>query len=106
MTLTGNYFKRSGKWADQASYDSCDLFIEGAEGVACVGNNFLAGQDDGPTGAWSPAYGIVCKNMENCVIANNVMHHGALKQLIVDLGGHGEGVVIKDNPGSLFKVPQ
>ena len=24
----------------------------------------------------------------------------------LDLGGHGEGVVLKDNPGSLFKVPE
>lgn len=103
MTLTGNYFKRSGKWANPTGYDSSHLFIEGAEGVSCVGNNFFASRDDGPTGAWSPAYGIVCKNMENCVIANNVLHRGALQQLIVDLGGHGEGVVIKDNPGSLFK---
>jgi hypothetical protein len=31
------------------------------------------------------------------------MHEGALKELIVDLGGHGEGFVLKDNPGSLFK---
>ena len=55
---------------------------------------------------WSPAYGIVCKNLQNCVIANNVLHEGALRQLIVDQGGHGEGVVLKDNPGSLFKVPE
>jgi hypothetical protein len=31
------------------------------------------------------------------------MHRGALKELMVDLGGHGEGLVLKDNPGSIFK---
>jgi hypothetical protein len=105
MTITGNYFKRSGKRADGASYDSAHILMEGAEGVTCVGNNLHAGRDDGGRGVWSPAYGIVCKNLENCVIANNVLHEGALRQLIVDQGGHGEGVVLKDNPGSLFKVP-
>ena len=106
MTLSGNFLKRSGKLADAASQDSCHILIEGAEGVTCVGNNLQAWRDDGPTGAWSPAYGIVCKNLRNCVIANNVLHEGALRQLILDQGGHGEGVVLKDNPGSLFKIPE
>jgi hypothetical protein len=105
MTVTGNYIKRSGRRADAASRESSQIFIEGAEGVTCVGNNLHVVRDDNGTGVWSPAYGIVCKNLENCVIANNVLHQGALRQLIVDLGGHGEGVIIKDNPGSLFKVP-
>ena len=106
MTITGNYFKRSGKNADAAGYDSSHIFIEGAEGVTCLGNNLHVGRDDGGGGVWSPAYGIVCKNLENCVIANNVLHQGALRQLIVDRGGHGEGVVLKDNPGSLFTPPR
>jgi len=105
MTVTGNSLKRSGKLADAASYDSSQILIEGAEGVTCVGNNLQAGRDDGGTGVWSPAYGIVCKNLQNCVITNNVLHEAALRQLVLDQGGHGEGVVLKDNPGSLFKVP-
>lgn len=105
MTITGNYFKRSGKNAEAASHESCHIFIEGAEGVTCLGNNLHVGRDDGGTGVWSPAYGIVCKNLENCVITGNVLHEGALRQLIVDQGGHGEGVVLRDNPGSLFKPP-
>ncbi len=102
MTITGNYLKRSGKNADTAGYDSSHIFIEGAEGVTCVGNNLHVGRDDDGLGVWSPVYGIVCKNLQNCVIANNVLHEGALRQLIVDLGGHGEGVVLRDNPGSVF----
>jgi len=104
MTVTGNFFKRSGKLADAASYDSSQILIEGANGVTCVGNNLQAGRDDGGAGVWSPGYGIVCKNLRNCVIANNVLHEAALRQLIVDQGGHGEGVVLKDNPGSLLRV--
>ena len=106
MTITGNYFKRSGKRADAASHDSSHIFIEGAKGVTCVGNNLCAGRDDGGEGVWSPSYGIVCKDLQNCVIANNVLHEGALRELIVDQGGHGEGVVLKDNPGSLLTVPR
>ena len=34
------------------------------------------------------------------------MHDGALKQLMVDLGGHGEGVIVKDNVGRLKAVQQ
>jgi hypothetical protein len=104
ITITGNYLKRSGKLSDGATYDSCHLFLEGAQGVTCVGNNLQVGRDDGGRGVWSPAYGIVCKGLENCVIANNVLHEGALRQLIVDQGGHGEGVVLSNNPGSLFRV--
>ena len=106
ITITGNFFKRSGKLADAASQDSSHILIEGAKGVTCVGNNFEAGRDDDGRGVWSPSYGIVCKNLQNCVIANNVLDGAALRQLVVDQGGHGEGVVLKDNPGSLFKVPE
>ena len=106
ITVTGNFFKRSGKLADAASHDSSHLLIEGAKGVTCVGNNFEAGRDDDGRGVWSPSYGIVCKNLQNCVIANNVLDGAALRDLIIDQGGHGEGVVLKDNPGSLFKVPE
>jgi hypothetical protein len=35
------------------------------------------------------------------VIANNTLHEAASRQLMNDLGGHGEGVVVKDNPGIL-----
>ena len=106
MTLTGNYLKRSGKLADSESHDSSQLIMEGARGVTCVGNNLQVGRDDNGRGTWSPSYGIVYQNLQDCVISNNVLHEGAIKQLIVDLGGNGEGVVVKDNPGRLFKARQ
>ncbi len=103
MTMTGNTLRRSGKNADRASYDSSQIRMEGAEGITCVGNTLRTGRDDDGGGAWSPSYGIVYKNLKNCVIAQNVLHEGAIKNLLVDLGGHGEGVIVKDNPGSLFQ---
>ena len=71
-----------------------------------MANNLQVWQDDNGTGAWSPSYGIVYKGLQDCVITNNVLYQGALRQLLVDLGGHGEGLVVKDNPGRLFKIPR
>jgi hypothetical protein len=70
-----------------------------------VGNNLQSGRDDGGTGTWSPSYGIVYQGLGNCVIRNNVLHDGARRKLMLDLGGHQEGVVVGDNPGRLF-VPR
>lgn len=104
MTVTGNFLKRSGKLADPESHDSSQILLDGARGVTCVGNNLQVWRDDNGTGVLSPSYGIVYKGLQDCVISNNVLYEGALRQLLLDLGGHGEGVVVKDNPGRLFKV--
>jgi len=101
MTITGNFVKRSGKNAERGSHDSSQIRLERARGVTCCGNNLQAGRDDGGKGVWSPSYGIVYQGLQNCVISNNVLDEGAIQQLLVDLGGHGEGAVVKDNPGSL-----
>lgn len=102
ITITGNYVRRSGKYADAASYNSSQIRMEKVEGITCVGNSLRVGRDDSNRGEWSPSYGIVYKNTTVCVITNNVLHKGAIKELLVDLGGRGEGVIVKDNPGSLF----
>ena len=101
ISITGNFIKRSGKNAKPGTYDSAQIRLERARGVTCCGNNLEAGRDDNGGGVWSPSYGIVYKELQNCVISNNVLHDGALQQLMVDLGGHGEGAVVKDNPGRL-----
>ena len=105
MTITGNFLKRSGKFADSNAPDSAQVLLDGSTGVTFVGNNLQAGRDDGNAGKYSPAYGIVYRALENCVITNNVLHDGALRQLLLDQGNHGEGLVVKDNPGRLFAQP-
>lgn len=102
MTITGNLIYRSGKHAQLNTPDSCQMRIEAAQGITITGNTMNVGRDDGGKGTYSPSYGIVCKGLENCVITNNVLHNGCLHKLIDDQGGHGEGVILKDNPGSLF----
>ena len=104
VSLTGNFIKRSGKLADPESHDSSQLFLDGAQGVSCVGNTIQAGRDDGGTGVFSPSYGIVYQGLRNCVIRDNVLHDGAMRQLLLDLGSHGEGLVVGDNPGRLFST--
>ena len=98
-TITGNVFRRSGKLATPDSHDSSQLFMDGSWEVTCTSNSFAVGRDDGEKGVLSPSYGIVYKALENCVITNNVLHDGAIRELILDLGEHHEGVIVRDNPG-------
>jgi hypothetical protein len=101
ISITGNFVKRSGKSAKPGTYDSSQIRLERTRGVTCCANNLQVGRDDGGSGVWSPSYGIVYKELQNCVISNNVLHDGALQQLMADLGGHGEGAVVNNNPGCL-----
>ena len=102
MTISGNFVKRSGKNARPDSHeDSCQIRLERVRGITCTTNNLQVGRDDNGRGVWSPAYGIVYKELQHCVISHNVLRDGALKELMVDLGGHGEGAVVGDNPGCL-----
>jgi len=104
ITVTGNIIYRSGAlqggpFSDK--YQSAQLRFEDVEGLTCIGNTIEAGRDDHGKGALTPDYALVLRALRNSVVANNVMHRGAMKELIVDLGGHGEGFILKDNPGSL-----
>lgn len=102
IAITGNFVNRSGRFAKAESYDSAQILLQNAIGVTCVGNVMNSGRDDGNKGTWSPSYGIVCGGLEDCVVAHNTLHSGALRELVVDLGNHRSGSLIKDNCGSLF----
>ena len=115
-SITGNMIYRSGRplWNRPGKDCSAHIVLTGARGVTVTGNTMVAGLDDenneGSTGfstveAWSPEYGVVAEGLRNVVIKDNVMDSGALKELILDRGGHGPGVIIKDNPGELFQKP-
>jgi hypothetical protein len=102
INITGNLIKRSGKYADPNSHDSAQVLIENAKGVNFTGNTIWAGRDDGDKGLWSPSFGIIYQGLENCILRNNVLHDGALRQLFLDLGEQGPGVIVGDNPGKLL----
>jgi hypothetical protein len=106
VSITGNVVYRSGKWAKPETHESSHLRLENAHGVVCSGNALAVGRDDGGRGQWSPSYGIICKELENSIVKDNVLHDAALRELVLDLGGHKEGAVVRDNPGRLFQVPQ
>ena len=102
MSVTGNFIKRSGRVAREDSHESSQAILDGCQGVTFVGNSIWSGRDDGDTGTFTPSFGIVYRGLASCVVRDNVLHDGALKELLVDLGGHGEGVLVGDNPGRLF----
>ena len=95
VAITGNFIKRSGKMAKGETHESAQVVMEGGAGITFTGNVLQAGRDDGNAGVWSPTNGIVYGGLKDCVIANNTLFEGALRELMVDLGGHGEGVVVK-----------
>ena len=106
LAITGNVIYRSGKpeWGKQDDYDSSHVRFESVKGLVFTGNALNSGRDDEGKGSYSPDYGIVLKGLESSIIKDNVQHNGAIKKLVVDLGEHGEGVIIKDNVGSLRKI--
>ncbi len=79
------------------------MLFRSVRGLACTGNTMAVARSDGGKDEWSPDYGIVYEDLADSVIKDNVMHMGALKQLLMDRGGHGPNVVVKDNVGSLFR---
>lgn len=104
VTVTGNVIYRSGKFAEAGVHESSHIRLDGAQGITVIGNSLVVGRDDGGKGTYSPTYGIVCRNLANAIVKDNVLHDGALKQILLDLAGHGEGCIVKDNPGKLFEV--
>jgi len=107
VSATGNVIYRSGKpdWRTLEEHESAHARFENVRGLSFTGNAMNVGRDDGGKGEWSPRYGIVYGRLENAAIQGNVLHSGALRELFVDLGGHGENVIVRDNPGSLFREP-
>jgi hypothetical protein len=105
ITMVGNILRRNGALAENLG-DCADshVWFEGGEGLVFSGNTMSVGQDDDQDGKWSPAYGIVLEGLRDSIIKDNALHTGALTQLVVDRGNNGEGVVIKDNVGSLAQI--
>ncbi len=104
ISAVGNVIYRSGKpeWCPDDEYASAQARFEGVHGLVFTGNSMNACKDDHGNGQFSPRYGIAYGALRNSVIKDNVMHCGAIKELMMDLGGHGDGVIVKDNVGSVF----
>ncbi|MCC7145489.1 MAG: right-handed parallel beta-helix repeat-containing protein [Phycisphaeraceae bacterium] len=103
VTITGNIIYRSGAPHGRALKDdeSSHLILRHLAGLACTANTFRVNPDDGMKGLFSPQFGILYASLEDSVIKDNVLHKGALKQLLVDQGRHAAHVIVQDNLGSL-----
>ncbi len=110
-TVTGNILYRSGKpeFRKPGNEPSCHLLLRRQRGVTVTGNTLVIGRDDDNPGSlgygskhsWSPHTAVVLEQLTNCVISNNALDSSATHVLIDDRGGH-QGLVCRDNPGSLF----
>lgn len=103
FTITGNVIFRSGAphGGKVEEQDNCQVRLEEAAGLVFSGNTLRAGQDDGGKGEFSPEYGIIYRGLRNSLIKDNVLDGGAMRELWLDQGGH-EGLIVRDNPGSLL----
>lgn len=111
ITVTGNVFRRSGRdrEAHDAGKDTCQARLDGLRGLAMTGNSCRAwGGDGAPTAEWyyTPRVGFVVRNLAYSVISGNALHEGYTKTKILDLGGHGKELVMKDNVGCPLVPPK
>ncbi len=104
-TVTGNVVNRCGatEWGELPEEEKCQMLFTDVRGLSCMANTMAVARSDRAKGTWSPDYGIVIERLSDSVISGNVMHLGALKQLLLDKGGHGENVTLRDNVGSIFR---
>lgn len=101
ISITGNLFNRNGVEAE--GDNNSHLILEEVYNVTTTGNTFCAGANDDYTGGVYPEYCVVAKELKSVIVANNVMHNGCTKQLLLDYGAHFEGenmdFVYRDNLG-------
>jgi hypothetical protein len=107
VNATGNIFFRNGKpeRCGNAPYDSSQIRCFDTQGLVLTGNICEVGRDDpnnGPSENLSPEDGIVIGRLDCAVIKDNVLHKGYQKEMLVDLGSHGDQVIIKDNIGTPY----
>ena len=101
VAVTGNVFRRCGKDSNllNPGERSCQVKLEDCHGLTMTGNACLAGQDDGGKGLFTPKVGLIIKNLSHCIISGNTLWNGYMEDMLVDEGGHGPELIIKDNVG-------
>ncbi len=105
FAITGNVLHRSGAlWHERGEIANSHMVLDGCRGVVVTGNTMSVGQDDDQQGVFTPAYGVTYTQLRHCIIRDNVLYEGALRQLIRDLGDNEEtSIIVRDNIGSLAK---
>jgi hypothetical protein len=103
--ITGNVFRRCGKDSHMLAEGerSCQVRLEECSGLTFVSNTCAAGRDDSGKGKYTPQVGFILRKLSHSVIANNTLYRGYMDQLVVDLGGHGDGYIFANNVGCPMK---
>ncbi len=103
ITVTGNVFYRSGAHSENSPLDNAHIHMERCVNVVVTGNTFRSGMNDDGTGLRSPDFGIIVRHLRACIIRDNVMQCGMVKQAILDRGEHEGDVEIDHNVGTPSK---
>lgn len=111
ITVTGNTFCRSGsgeyqEWMHTNDFEDCHLYAENCVNLVVSANAFHTGRDGKDEQGkkhFGPNHSIVYKHLRASVIKDNAMESGSVVQNMVDLGGHEDEVIVKDNPGGVME---
>ena len=104
VTVTGNIFRRSGAYPPEEPFENPDwcshMLMTHCSGTVVSGNTMRVGRNDGGGGTLSPDYSFIITDCRDCVIKDNTMRGGSLKELLI-LRGDNTECVIRDNIGHL-----
>lgn len=101
VSITGNVFRRSGAYVDIRPEDDkcCHVKLVNCSDLTLTGNTMRVGKNDGGSGVLSPDFGMIIEKCNTCIIKNNTMANGALKELLIER--NNEECFISENIGKL-----
>lgn len=107
ITVTGNVLYRNGKPERDhpMPHGSSHIDCQEARAVLISGNVCEVAADDPNSDHAdkpSPDYGMILGRLNNCIVKDNIFDNGYLKEIMVNLDGHNEDTIIRDNIGSPF----
>lgn len=103
-SITGNVFRRGGCYDEKPFEDaekSSHVIMNGCTGCTLVGNTMKVGAGDGGTLPVSPDFGMIIRNCEYCIVKDNAMHNGSMKNNLI--AENNRECVIEGNIGCLFE---
>ena len=80
-TITSNIFRRPGASID--GFNSSHIRLTNCSNITITSNTMRVGRNDGGGGNLSPNYGFIIRKSNNCIITNNTLEKGALKDLFI-----------------------
>jgi hypothetical protein len=107
FTITGNLFLRSGAVLERGreleEHDRCAVRLVGSAGLTFTGNSITIGGNDGAkqTAPPTPENGLIIHKLSNSVVSGNRLI--GTKNALLDLGEHGEQVIVSGNVTQISK---